>query len=265
MSAFKLLDQIADRAEAGPQPEPETLLDKIRRLPKKEAQLEEMLAERCWFPYRRLDWIEKTVAFVSAYNHVYFSLKERNARLSVGHREGMNDRGRYLSSKELMAPWADHKAQGSEWGSRKSRRWTSWVKGRRSADIRGMIYEDYISGALLAAIRRGWSHWPLPSHLASDKLLGKVDQFHDATIPGFEAKKYEKQPKLTHDPYFSAAQYQGDPIQDGYYNYLARELHRVYPGIPGLPNQRVERLWRDWQKSGSIPASLSISSVIDNQ
>ncbi len=180
-------------------------------------------------------------------------------------RQGMKENGRFLSAREMLAPWADHKAKGEERETKKSRRWTSWVKARRSADLRGMIYEDYVSGALLAALRRGWTHWPLPSHLSSDKLLGKVDQYHDATIPGFEAKKYEKQPKITRDPYFTADQYRADPLQDAYYNYLARELHRVYPGVPGLANQRVERLWRDWQKSGSIPASLSLSTVLKDQ
>lgn len=231
----------------------------VRSLPPEQEQLEEFLRCRAWFPYRRLDHADRTHEFIRAYDKVNQSMIMLRSDLSIKKREEIKSRGRFLSWEELMAPWIDYKNKEA---ITLSKRWKTWTKARRCADKRGMIYGDYVAGAIFATRRRGWTTWPMPSHLSSPKLLGQVDNFEDATIPAYEAAKYKEMMRLTVDPYFTAAEFVSDPLQVAYVAHVEAEIHRVYPVPPNYPNQRGRRIWRDMQRDGSIHTSLSFREVL---
>ena len=226
-------------------------------------QLEAEFAATCWFPYRLMNFVQKTHAFVSAYNEVYTNLIDQNTDIAMKTRKEIKRRGSYMKPIELMAPWLDPKSKAGE--LKINPRWKDFVTARRAADRRGMIYTDFVAGAIISAMRRGWTHWPFVKQLATAKLIVGVDEFHEATIIGFEEKKYAERAKMTEDPYFRADAYRAEPLQDAYYAYLKAELLRVHPGIEGFENQRVRRLWAQFQKDGRIAASVDYSAVLASE
>jgi hypothetical protein len=231
-------------------------LDHFRRriqadLSPDERKLETLLTDRTWFPYRRLDFIDRTHEFVRAYDRIFLSLAKYNQdklhMRFIAHR-----RGNYLKFAEVFAPWV----QITKTGNRINPRWKHWVEARRSADLRGMIYDDFVAGALTAVIKRGWAHWPGPRELLDSRLLGQADA-HDATIPNYVGGLYEKIVKSTDDPWFRADAFVEDPIQVAYYRHFAAELVRLYG-----QSQRAERAWAAYQRDGKIATCLSFSAAL---
>ena len=241
--------------------DPELLRHRAAELTPDERAVEEYLQHtKAWFPYRRLDHMERTVAFVAAYDRVYLSMIDKNSDLAMGSRDWFKRRGHYLDPGEVMAPWARMKPAGK--GKKAlslNPNWKHWLRARRIAD-KGMIaYDDFAAGALFSAIRRGWTRWPLPSQISSDKLLGQDpnDGYADATIPGFLALKYAKSMRITNDPYFQAAAWEEAPVQVEYLKHFARELFRVKQG-----DQAARRAWRGYQDDGIIPAGADFALMM---
>lgn len=231
------------------------LLKKIGPDDRMAREIEDMLAERCWFDYRRLTPAEKTIRFVHAYDEVFYALIKRYHRLDDASREKYAKRGHYLSKAELENPMT-FMARGTSI----SPRWKNWERARQSADKRFMRYVDFVGGAIIASIVRGWEYWPNPRMLTSWKLIGQDhadDKRHDISIEGWVAKKYEKTPLLSDDPYFTAAEYVEDPLQIAYYRHVAREFVRARGG-----EQAAERAWRRNQKFGKIASCLNFYDAL---
>lgn len=242
--------------------DPELFLHLVKILPEDEALLEELLvAKYTWFPYRRLAWFERTYHFVQCFNLVSSSLVNYRASMDPTLQDVFKQRKSILKRDERIAPWA--KNEGHTLGT--SPRWKQWVRARRSADKRGMIYEDFIAAGFMSTMMRGWAHPPQPSHLACDKLLDKVDEFHDATIPAIVAKKYAVQMQMTQEPYFLAAAYEGGDLQNEYFAYLAREVVRANPAVSGMRNLKAERVWEGFQQEGRVPSCVAFSSMLHSQ
>lgn len=264
MSAFSATpEQVREAAESISEDPPVAFKRKIDREKNGQAELENDLKNSTWFPYRLLGFLDKTHEFVRAYDRIYYAMREQNADLSKKRREDMKRSGHYLHFFEIMAPWQDgKKAHAGEYVV--SKNWKHWVRARQSADKLGMKYDDYVAGALISSIKRQWGRWPTPPMLCSKKLLGEEDEFHDATIQAYEARKYAAAPKMTDHQYFLAESYEGAPLQDAYLRYLAAELHRANPGVEGFENQKVRRIWREFQKNGRVPAFTDLSDVLQS-
>lgn len=247
--------------------DPELLYQDSSRLTPDEQEVEEWLrGHLAWFPYRRLNHMDRTVAFVQAFDRLYLSMIDMHPEISPRDKSYFKFRGHYLNPGVVMAPWAMERRQKKAGkGKRRtgelevvaSTDWPCWLRARRMADRMGMIYEDYVAGALLASRRRGWSFWPNCEHLTSDKLLGLDGTFPDATIPGYERFKYAETMKVTHDPYFAAAAWSADPIQVAYLKHLASETLRVKQGM-----QAANRTWRGFRESGVVPAGIEIEAML---
>ncbi|MDX5370569.1 MAG: hypothetical protein LPL29_14460 [Alphaproteobacteria bacterium] len=265
-SAFDLTDIDTPTTTTAPKSKPKTktaqqtqedIYRRISDLPPGQIKLEAHLETVCWFPYRRINHVERTRQFVIAYDRVYLSLIDKNPDVSPKYRAFMRHRGSYLKRDEIIAPWISNTKKGISLNSK----WSAWVKARREADERMMIYDDYVAGALLSSMLRGWRGWPLPSMLTSDKLLGKLetDGYTDATIPAFEKRKYEKRIKRTEDPWFLASAYEGHPVQVAYCRHFAHELLR----IKGHENA-AERAFKLYQRDGVIHDSLVFRDLIQS-
>ena len=225
------------------------------------AKIEEILAGMAWFPYRKFAWRERTRQFVIAYDYVMRLFIAENHSISETDRQIYEAFKFYWRGQALRHPWMYRNTKTKTWDVH--RNWPIFVAARRSADMRQMIYEDYVAGALLAVKKRGWGHWLAPSNLVADRLLIPQDKYVDATIPGHVAMKYKTVPKLTNDPYFRADAFAGDPVQIEYLTYLVQELRRVFGGPIGAgDSQRVRGIWTLYQQDGRIPATLSISDVL---
>jgi hypothetical protein len=241
--------------------DPEEFKRRISTLSVDEEVIEKLLTKVAWYSYRRLNFVDRTERFVQTYNAVYLALINFNAQLSEWQRKDRINKGSYINHRELMAPWVDPKCTTS---LKTNPRWIHWVKARRCADKRGMIYEDYVAGALHAARRRGWKHWPHPQALHSKKLLGFIDR-HENSIESYEVKRYEKLMKLSDDPYFKADAYVCSEDQNAYLMHVAKEMQRLHPGIEGMPNLIADRSWKDFQAEGRIPAFLSRDDVLNRK
>jgi hypothetical protein len=217
-----------------------------------EHRLEALLTTKAWFPYRRLDFLERTHEFVKTFDRIYTSMIHHNSDFQPFAQQFIRNRG-YITPSERLAPWV----QPTKKGNRRSPRWKHWVAARRAADIRGMIYDDYVAGALVSAMRRGWARWPGPEDLVSDRLLGKFDTVIEKTIPFYVAGLYEKTIRATDDPWFRAEAFVDDPIQVAYYRHFAGELVRLYDR-----SQRSERAWEAYQRDGKIATCLSFSAAL---
>lgn len=241
--------------------DPEEFKRRIATLSVSEEVIENLLTKVAWYPYRRLSFIDRTLKFVQVYNAIYLSLIRFNPQLSEWQQKSRIASGSYINRNELMAPWVDHKCKT---GLKTNPRWIHWVKSRRCADKRGMKYDDYVAGALHAARRRGWTHWPQPQALHSKKLLGFIDK-HENSIHSYELKRYEKLMKLSTDPYFEAKSYVCSEIQNAYLMHVAKEMQRLHPGIVGMPNLIADRSWKDFQAQGKIPTFLSRDDVLNSK
>lgn len=239
---------------------PEVLLAHVRA--SSNSKLEGLLTSLSWHPYRRDNWFDRTLAFVKAFDLVrtammsYWSIGD-DAKTSF-----LKASGSSLKAVDRISPWAREVKGKLEVAPN----WKHWVSARQSADKRGMIYEDYVSGAIVAARLRGWPACPAINQLTSAKLLiPGTDGYVDATIEAFVTKKYAKLMRLTNDFRYTADQYVSNSYQYSYYAYVASEILRVNPGVIGFKNLKAERVWSDLQNSGHVPNCLSLSSMIQDQ
>lgn len=239
--------------------DPQTLYLRIKTLPESEQKLEDDLQATAWFPYRYMDHVERTQAFVRAYSKICASLSTKNPEIPIDSSLAMKAKGQYLKRDEILAPWIDYKSKKQ---IKLNPRWKHWVRARRLADAKSMIYEDYIAGAVLSAMKRGWSRWPPPTSLASEKLLGLADNYTEATIPGYVEAKYEKLPKLTSSLVFPDGPGQLDGIRMSYVVHVLKEFQRVWPSDIGLVNQKAKRAWRELQADGRLPKEISFEKLL---
>lgn len=241
--------------------DPEEFKRRVSTLPEDEAKIEEALNKTAWYPYARLDFLDRTTEFVKSYNKILLSFINFNASLSSWAKESRKNSGCYIKQQELLAPWVNPKVHDSLCTNP---RWRHWVAARRCADKRSMVYDDFNAGAVIAARKRGWKFWPQPQALHSPKLLGLADK-HEDSIESFERKRYDNQMKLTDDPYFDAYHYECSEIQNAYLHHIAKEIIRVNPGLEGHKNFAAERLWKDFQSDGRVPAFLLFDDVLHNR
>lgn len=221
-----------------------------------ERRLEALLRGLCWFDYRKLDHVEKTHEFVRAYDRTLTRMAGKNADFTDGYKQAIKARGRVLRNEELLAPWIEIDKDGE---TRLSRRWQAWVRARRSADKRGLIYDDFCGAAILAAIKRGWTKWPYPNQLASKKLIGGADGYEEATIDYYAKEIRKGRVTTSQDPYYcDASKFRGDKDQLDYYGYLARALLAFYGGA-----QRAAQSWKGMQRDGRISTSVGFEAALE--
>src|SRR5215467_9082259 len=112
MSAFNLTsDEDKDSAEA-------LRLRVYADLSPDEQRLEALLQTRAWFPYRRLDFLERTHEFVKTFDRIYTSMIHRNSDFEPFAQQYIRGHG-YIRASERIAPWV----QVTKKGNRRSPRW----------------------------------------------------------------------------------------------------------------------------------------------
>jgi hypothetical protein len=225
-------------------------------------KIEEELDSRCWWAYRTPMFeagifprhVERTRAFVRAFDSVMLG---QHLTFAFDNSRKSRSRPSYLKPSEISIPWLDAKKVKGRRQISLSRRWDRWQAARRSADVRGYDYDEYVAAALQASRMRGWKHLHA-EHLANEKLLGrKVDGYADATIPAIVEAKLSANVRFCSDPYFTADAWTGDPVQMAYARYAAGELVKRY----GLTD-RARQAFRSYKRDGKFHASLEFDALI---
>lgn len=212
----------------------------------RDAPIETDLVGRCWFSYRRMSAFEKTCLFAKIYNEVL-----------VGHFKNHHAGNLALTGQTSVSLL---KFPYSPWLNTGNGQWKGFVKARRQADALGADYSEYVAGALLATVKRGWKYVPQPNQLYGAKILGRdpKDRFTDATIPAYLSDLHSGKVRFCDDPYFRAEGYLGEPLQVEYLTHIAHSL-KVTVG------DRAADLWARYQRDGKLPACVPFSQAIGQE
>src|SRR5689334_2219117 len=105
MNAFNDLDDANAFADLRDRPTPLSVRIAAGPVTTEDEELEEKLLVQAWFPYRRLDPVQRTHLFVQEYDRIYLSLVDKNTDVGIELRERMKKRGHYLWPGEVATPW----------------------------------------------------------------------------------------------------------------------------------------------------------------